>query len=114
MCSIKTLDEILSITTNRLKDIFKDSLIDVILYGSYARGDYDEESDIDIAALVDMDRIELKKYFKEIVGLSSEIDLEYGIMLSPSLLPYKEYEKYKNDLSYYSNIHSEGIVLNAG
>jgi len=98
---------------NRFKDIFKDSLTDVILYGSYARGDYDEESDIDIVALVDMDRMELKKYFKQVVELSSEINLEYGVMLSPSVLPYKEYEKYKNDLPYYSNIQSEGIVLNA-
>ncbi len=77
------------------------------------RGDYDNESDIDIVALVDMDRMELKKYFEKVVELSSEIDLEYGVMLSPSVLPYKEYEKHKNDLPYYSNIQSEGIVLNA-
>ena len=36
--------------------IIGDPLIDVILFGSYARGDYDEGSDIDIALIVDMDR----------------------------------------------------------
>jgi len=58
-----------------------------------------------------MDRMELKKYFKEIVELSSQIDLKYGIMLSPIVLPYKEFEKHKSDLPYYSNIESEGIVI---
>jgi predicted nucleotidyltransferase len=52
MCSKETLNRILSKTINKFQDIFKDALRDVILYGSYARGDYDEESDIDIVALV--------------------------------------------------------------
>ena len=108
MCNTKTLNEILSITENRLKDIFKGSLMNVILYGSYARGDYDNESDIDVVALVYMDRVELKKYFKDVVELSLEIDLKYGVMLSPSVLSYKEYEKYKSD--YLAKIPMKQVV----
>ena len=44
-----------------LKKVFGEKFQSVILYGSYARGDYDEESDIDIMITVDMSREELKK-----------------------------------------------------
>ena len=36
----------------------------MILYGSYARGDYTTDSDIDIALLVDIDRVGLKKVWR--------------------------------------------------
>lgn len=100
-------------TVNKFNDMFKESLKSVILYGSYARGDYDDESDIDIVALVDIERLSIKNYFPDLVKFSSQIDIEYGIMLSPSIVPYEEYLDYKNDLPYYANIAKEGVVLNA-
>ena len=36
----------------KVKDIYAEKLAKVILYGSYARGDYSPESDIDIMILV--------------------------------------------------------------
>lgn len=113
MCDNKTLDTILTKTVDKFKDTFQSSLKSVILYGSYARGDFDNESDIDVVALVDIERPEINKYFGDIVKFSSQIDLEYGIMLSPSIVPYDEYVKFKNDLPYYSNIAKEGVILNA-
>ncbi len=111
MCDKGTLDTILAKTVEQCKRIYGNALKYVILYGSYARGDYDEESDIDIVILVDKDRETLSASFEEIVKFSSDIDLEYGIMLSPSVLPYDEFIKYKEDLPYYTNIASEGVVL---
>lgn len=107
------MDEILTKTVNKFKGIFQDSLKSVILYGSYARGDFDDESDIDVIVLVDLDRPTIKQYFNDIVKFSSQIDLEYGIMLSPSIVPYGEFLNFQDDLPYYSNIAREGIVLNA-
>ena len=62
MCSKNTLQVLLDETVRGLRDIFGERLDSVILYGSYARGDYDEESDIDVMALVKMDREELTGY----------------------------------------------------
>ena len=113
MCDEKTLKRILSQTVNKFEDIYGSALKAVVLYGSYARGDYDNESDIDVAAIVDIDRSDLNRYLDEIVRFSSDIDLEYGIMLSPSILSLADFEKYKADLPYYANIEAEGVVLNA-
>ena len=37
----------------QIRSIFGDSLKKVVVYGSYARGDYQKNSDIDIMILVD-------------------------------------------------------------
>ena len=46
--SAKLLDELLKKLRFNIEDVIKSDLSEVILYGSYARGDFDEESDIDI------------------------------------------------------------------
>ena len=44
-----------------LSKIYGEYLKTVILYGSYARGDYTENSDIDIMVLLDLSDMEIKK-----------------------------------------------------
>ena len=50
MCAPNDLQALLNETTAGLREIFGEKLDSVILYGSYARGDYDEESDVDVMA----------------------------------------------------------------
>ena len=93
--------------------IIGDPLIDVILFGSYARGDYDEGSDIDIALIVDMDREDLKQFDNDINNMSSEILLENSVLVSVISIPAKEFEYWKKDLPFYRNVDTEGVRLKA-
>jgi predicted nucleotidyltransferase len=81
------------------------------LYGSYARGDYQTDSDIDIVAIVQGERSDLQERLKKIWDASYELELEYDTILSPTVIPYAEYEKYKDCLPYYKNIESEGVDI---
>ena len=47
-----------------VKKIYGNHLKQVILYGSYARGDYTKDSDVDIMLLVDLDDAYRKKQEK--------------------------------------------------
>ena len=73
MCTSTTLNLLLKETQSELLKVFGNKLLNVVLYGSYARGDYDDESDIDIMALVDMDRDNLNKYRRCVSEMSNII-----------------------------------------
>ncbi|MBD8972609.1 MAG: nucleotidyltransferase domain-containing protein [Clostridiales bacterium] len=85
-----------------------DRIKSIILYGSYARGDYDSESDIDITAVVSGNREELQEKLKLVWDESAEIGLENDVVVSPTVIPEDEYEQYRNVLPYYRNISMEG------
>lgn len=105
------LSEITSRAVSAYRKIFGSALVQVVLYGSYARGDFDEESDIDIVALVRCDRATISEKSRAMAEFSSELDLMFGVMVSPSALPYDEYQRYMNDVPYYTNIAREGVEL---
>lgn len=111
MCSRNELNTILQKITAAYRDTYGDSIEQILLYGSYARGDHKEDSDIDVVAIVHGDRIHLQNQLKRIWEYASDLELEYETVLSPTVIPYEEYTKYKDDLPYYRNIAREGVVL---
>ena len=52
------------------------------MYGSYARGDYTKDSDVDLMLLVDLDEMELEKYSDELSELGFDYNVEYNIWMS--------------------------------
>lgn len=113
MCIKLEIDEITNEITNHIKNILGNKLYKVILYGSYARGDYDSESDIDMMILADLENDEMSIFRKKINKVASRVGLEHDIMISISLKDKKAFEKYKHALPFYKNVSAEGIELYA-
>jgi predicted nucleotidyltransferase len=80
------------------------------LYGSYARGDYDDESDIDVMILADMTDDEIRKKRLDIIGLKCEIDDKYNVFLSPMAKDIKHFDEWAPFLPFYKNVNDEGIL----
>jgi len=75
-----------------LNDFLGESLMKIVLFGSRARGDYDNESDIDVAIIVrDLTR-NLKNQILENVA---EIELKHFVPISALLLSEDEFENLK-------------------
>jgi predicted nucleotidyltransferase len=108
MCTQFQLNKITNEMTQCYRMVFGENIVAIILYGSYARGDYDNESDIDLTAIVHGNRQELQSKLKKVWDISAEIGLENDVVISPTVIPYDEFEQYKNILPYYMNIAKEG------
>jgi len=90
------------------RSVFGETIVDIFLYGSYARVEHDDESDIDIAAIVKGKRADLQKKLKYVWEFSVDLGMENDIVISPMVIPYDEFEQYKRILPYYRNIVKEG------
>lgn len=83
----------------------------IILYGSYARGDYNEHSDIDIMILTDFNFEEIEKYRDIISDIAFEIELKTGMVISPIIKNADKYNARINVIPFFSNVEREGVVL---
>lgn len=111
MCGRTELETILNTFTKDTRELFGDSLKGIILYGSYARGDYDDGSDIDVMVLVDIPKEELHKYGRSITRIANKADWDYTTILSPTVKNVAEFEEYKYDLPFYRNVDTEGVRI---
>ena len=84
------------------------------LYGSYARGDNHEGSDIDILLTVDVSPEELRPYREAAADICSELGLEHNVMISALIEPLSQFRRYSATLPYYRSVLSEGIRYAAG
>ena len=55
----------------------------VILYGSYARGDYRDDSDIDIMILLDLSDMDIKQYRHELSGETFDFNMDHDLDIKP-------------------------------
>ena len=107
------LNEMLNLFAEDMKEIFREKLREIILFGSYARGDYDVESDVDIAVIVSIPRADESVYNKQIIAAMENIYDKFGYrtVLSPIVISADFFDKWKNDLPFYSNISCEGVKI---
>ena len=105
------INEVKEECTSLVRDLLKEDLVEVVLYGSCARGDYTEDSDIDIALLTKSDRLEVKKYENALATIATEIAMKHFAIVNFVCLPYEEFEEKKTWYPYFMNIATEGEVL---
>ncbi|MDO4275095.1 MAG: nucleotidyltransferase domain-containing protein [Eubacteriales bacterium] len=96
-----------------LKDLYKDKLKAVILYGSVARGTAQEESDIDILVLVDATQEELRNYADALSDISTDFALEFLKVFSIIDVSFQEFSKWKDVSPFYKNVTRDGVMLYA-
>ncbi len=92
-----------------LTDIFRNNITMIILYGSAARGDATEESDIDIAIVVrsQMDDVTRKRF----LSWAADMDIRHERVFSIVDIEESNMKKWEDVLPFYRNVKKEGIVL---
>lgn len=94
-----------------VKSCLGSSINSMIVFGSYARGDYNENSDIDILILVNLSETEIKKYEDQVIDYAFDLELEYGKCLSPLIKNQEVFDYWSDTLPLYRNIKKEGVQV---
>lgn len=94
---------------NRVKEKYADKMEKIILFGSYARGDYTKESDIDVLIVLSKEDYKVRR---DIMGSSFDMLLETGVYISPKVISLRDYQNLKNiKSSFIQNVSREGIAV---
>ncbi len=106
-----TMKKILLQYTELLRFIYGNHLNAVILYGSYARGDYDKFSDVDIMILLNLDEMELKRYRHQLSEITFDFNMEHDVDIKPIAKSKELFLKWQESYPFYKNVSREGVTL---
>lgn len=94
-----------------IRKIYGSHLRKVILYGSYARGDFHPDSDIDIMILLDITDLDLKEYNIKLSYMTFDFNLDHDLDIKPIAKNEEHFKKWLDNYPFYANINREGVVL---
>ena len=105
---MKKLEKIITEFRQALEKIYGDKLINLVLYGSQARGDATEYSDIDVMVILRSPVSHGDEIFR-MGEVKNQINLKYDQLIS--VLPISEKDFLCKDTPLLENIRREGIAL---
>ena len=98
--------EILKEFREEIEKLYRKRLKSIILYGSWARGDATEESDIDVLVVLEGEVIPGKE-IDRMIDIITEINLKHGVLISVYPISEKNYSTINSPLLI--NVRREGM-----
>lgn len=94
-----------------IQKIYGSHLRKVLLYGSYARGDFRPDSDVDIMILLDISEVELKAYSQQLSYMTYDFNLDNDLDIKPIAKSENHFRRWIANYPFYANVDKEGVVL---
>ena len=113
MLSKQDIDRITAQLCEQLAKLFPESRIEALLFGSYARGDMESGSDVDLLVLVDSSREDITEKSWQIGNIAGDLSLDCGTMIMPIVENKDYYSSHIDLLPFFQNVNREGVRINA-
>lgn len=108
---MNNIENILRNFSKTVENIFGGNLEQIILYGSYARGDFSDNSDIDIMVLTSLTDNDIRKLENQVYDAAYDLELAAGIPISVNIKNADQFNYWLGALPYYDNVKKEGKIL---
>ncbi|MEO0160388.1 MAG: nucleotidyltransferase domain-containing protein [candidate division WOR-3 bacterium] len=103
------LNRLLPEIEKKIRESFGEKVTKIILFGSFARGDYHKYSDVDILVIVDDE--DLIKYRKKRPDIILDIINKYDLFLSIRIVKARIFNSYREISGFYSDVIKEGLII---
>jgi predicted nucleotidyltransferase len=113
VCSQSVLNIVTDAIVSEVKGSLGEKLDKIILYGSYARGDHNDESDIDIMVLARISPQDARRIDTELTKLANRLGLEHDVLISVFIKDCETFYKFLPVESFYQNVMRDGVLLSA-
>lgn len=105
------IQELLKMYRKQLENVAGAQIKKVILYGSYARGDFKINSDIDIMILVESSASGIKACEDKIYDVTYDFNCEHDTEIMPVVQEKRHFDYWKDSYMFYRNIEEEGVTI---
>ena len=104
----KHIKEILTEYQEKLKEVLGDSLEAIMLYGSQARGDAEDESDIDVLCVMKKS-LNYGELIDKTSQVTVELSMKHGVTLSRAFVTSADFKNRK--APFLMNVRREGFAV---
>jgi len=108
---LKEIKGLLTEIVEKYRELIGDRLVEVVLFGSYAKGRQEQYSDIDIMALVNDSDEKIREYDRNLEEVNYEITMKYEVLVSCVVISSIRFEEYRGLLPFFINVEKEGIPI---
>jgi predicted nucleotidyltransferase len=91
-----------------LRRLYGEQAPSLLLYGSYARGEADEASDVDVLLIYPVDMLSGHE-INRLGSILADINVRYQVLIS--VLPVSEQEYQSSSGIFWKNVRQEGVLL---
>ncbi|MEY8312946.1 nucleotidyltransferase domain-containing protein [Oscillospiraceae bacterium 42-9] len=113
MCSSQEVNQIVGELRDGVSAMFAQEQMETIVFGSYARGDAEKGSDIDVLFLVDASREKIMERNWKLGELAAELLMKYGVLVSPIVENRGYFYSNAEVLPFFRNVDREGVRVSA-
>ena len=113
MCSQAKAGQIIRQMSQSVRELFPEGTVDVILFGSYARHDETDESDIDVMYLVDAPQSVISERNWQLGEVAADVLMKYGVVISPVVENRIYFRQNADVLPFFMNVQKEGVHMDA-
>ncbi len=94
-----------------IKTIYGKALKSVILYGSYARADFNADSDQDIMILVDLSEEKIMETREKVSEFTYDFNMRYDLEIMPVVKSEKHFNYWQAVYPFYQNVNKDGVKI---
>lgn len=105
------IHDVLEIFAAEAKRIYGSKLRGIILYDSCARGDFANDSDIDVLILLNVPPEDISIQRNKIQDVTDRLDWDYDVVLAPVFQSFAIYERCLPVSAFYQNVKNEGVRI---
>ena len=107
----QTMQSLIERYVSEVQKLYGSHVKQIILYGSYARGDYTKDSDVDIMILLDISDMAIKDYRHQLSDMTYDFNLDHDLDIKPIAKSEEHFRKWVDNYPFYANINKEGVTL---
>lgn len=108
---MQAINPLISKYVECVKEIYGSHVKRIILYGSYARGDFNRDSDVDIMILLDLSEEEAKAYQNALFDSTYDFNMDHDIEINPISHSEQLYRKWLMAYPFFQNVEKDGVNL---